>query len=408
MPKRKKTTRKSNTKKTGIKKQRKRFPSLDDILLESSYHLFGSLRKPTKTLAVPLSDAIKYFNDISQISVLILRENKDGVQLEHQFTLMKFGQSEVTIYEEDQVKIPYYEAMKTIDMENIRYLNPSKGSEWLFTLKVGDVEPVRESIKKMAGYPSWIFVPIVTEERSAKKITGILIIKGDDLSLEGSKNKTGKRAIQESTMYSANMMSVVSFILANNDITGLPKKQDFKRDLDAAVEAYHKDKTSFCIMMIDIDHFTRVNDKLGHVVADEVLAGFSRIIQNSIREAMRCSGGSPDEVYRWGGEEFTIKLEKTEREDALEVAERIRREVQNAKIMTTVGSVSITCSIGVVSIEDVKDKSSKSLEKLSDYAMYKAKRAGRNRVYWVREEQSGPQGDSHENDLHFEEYSAAE
>ncbi len=389
MPSGKKTTRELHAVKEN---RRKRFPSFDGVLAESQYRMIGGLRDPHRTLASHLVEAVNGYRDASELSVYRLRKNEDnGVQLEHHSTIMKLGQTVKIFYEGDHIKDLHHNAMISIDQERVRYFVFDEGTEWSFSLNVGEVEPERFSFKKVSNRGCEVFIPIVSEGRNGKEIMGMLVIKGGNLSLRGSRNKTGKRAVQESAMHGANIMSVVSHLFSTklDGLTGLPTKQDFKRDLERALDEYSMKGTTFCLIMLDMDHFKFVNDVYGHLAGDEVLASFSRLVRNFVRDTTRYHGGSPDVVYRWGGEEFFVILKGVDRNDALAVAERIRRETENTKVRTDNGIVSMSCSCGVVSIEDVEEKTSESVEKLADLAMYRAKRSGRNRVYWVEQTKTG-------------------
>ncbi|MCR5587031.1 MAG: GGDEF domain-containing protein [Lachnospiraceae bacterium] len=131
---------------------------------------------------------------------------------------------------------------------------------------------------------------------------------------------------------------------------------------------YSKKKfgTSIFLMMLDIDYFKHVNDTYGHSVGDDTLRVFVDIICDCIDE-------KDTTVGRWGGEEFVIVVYETNREKVLEIAERIRKNVEET-IFPVVGQV--TCSIGVTEMK-ADDTSEKAFCRM-DKAMYKAKNEGRN------------------------------
>jgi diguanylate cyclase (GGDEF)-like protein len=123
--------------------------------------------------------------------------------------------------------------------------------------------------------------------------------------------------------------------------------------------------------MLDIDHFKRVNDTYGHSVGDQVLQGLAALAKTSLRQV--------DILARYGGEEFVVLLPETDIEEAVQTAERLRTEAADATIPTRVGNMSITISLGVVTLDDT----CRTLEELldrSDQAMYASKRTGRNKV----------------------------
>ncbi|NQT22964.1 MAG: GGDEF domain-containing protein [Candidatus Omnitrophica bacterium] len=135
-------------------------------------------------------------------------------------------------------------------------------------------------------------------------------------------------------------------------------------------------KLNFSLLMIDIDHFKKTNDKYGHMVGDAALREIAAILKNNIREI--------DLVARYGGEEFTIFLPETERNGALYVAERIRKAIEAKTIKAYDESLKLTVSIGVSMYpDDTKDPN--ELIDRADKAMYESKRRGRNMVCaWQR------------------------
>ncbi len=125
-------------------------------------------------------------------------------------------------------------------------------------------------------------------------------------------------------------------------------------------------------MMLDVDHFKRINDKHGHHVGDQVL----RTLAERCKSALR----SGDVLGRYGGEEFAILLPGITQQDAATVlAERIRRKVAEDPIETDAGAVKVTVSVGVASM-DGQTRHPEDLFKRADAALYEAKQAGRNRV----------------------------
>lgn len=123
------------------------------------------------------------------------------------------------------------------------------------------------------------------------------------------------------------------------------------------------------LLVIDIDHFKDLNDRLGHEAGDGALVAVAGMISTSLRQT--------DEVFRYGGEEFIVVLENTDTECAQLIAERIRVAIGQAPIHSD-PLVSITASIGVSTT--VPDDSRDSLFQRADRAMYRAKERGRNRV----------------------------
>jgi len=122
----------------------------------------------------------------------------------------------------------------------------------------------------------------------------------------------------------------------------------------------------FSILLFDIDYFKKINDTYGHLVGDEVLIKFSKIIDERVKDT--------GYFARWGGEEFILLLKNSSIEMAKNVAEELRELIQNSDF----GSVKVTVSIGVSEYEG--GDSIDTIIKRCDEALYEAKRNGRNRV----------------------------
>jgi diguanylate cyclase (GGDEF)-like protein len=148
------------------------------------------------------------------------------------------------------------------------------------------------------------------------------------------------------------------------------------------IDRSRRNKHSFALLEMDIDHFKNVNDQLGHHVGDEVLINLVRHSQEAVR--------SIDSVGRIGGEEFLILLPETNTEGAIQIAERLREHIANTTNETSAPTpVRITISIGVTIFNPNENPGmarSIALNELinkADLAMYQAKNEGRNRVaFW--------------------------
>ena len=156
-------------------------------------------------------------------------------------------------------------------------------------------------------------------------------------------------------------------------LTLLPNRRYFQEFLREAVEESHSDYTPLCVIMADIDHFKKVNDKFGHPTGDAVLKQFADVMSRSVRPT--------DFVARYGGEEFILVLKTTPMGNALQVAERIRTSIRSAawkdpKTGTDVGDV--TASFGIAEIID--GETADHLVERADKKLYLAKKNGRNRV----------------------------
>ncbi|MCA0992333.1 diguanylate cyclase [Pseudalkalibacillus hwajinpoensis] len=157
-------------------------------------------------------------------------------------------------------------------------------------------------------------------------------------------------------------------------LTGLNNVRSFDEALNRAVQAAATDENKpLSLLVIDIDHFKKVNDTYGHAAGDIVLKQFGK----TLRSAARLN----DVVSRNGGEEFTILLGDCSNREALEIGERVRAIIEENSFMITKDiSIHITASIGASTFPETVPTPSQ-LYREADEALYQAKRSGRNRIY---------------------------
>lgn len=140
------------------------------------------------------------------------------------------------------------------------------------------------------------------------------------------------------------------------------------RQLQHAIEL----QQPFCIAMLDIDHFKKVNDTFGHATGDEVLRTVGRRILKLIREQ--------DFVCRNGGEEFLLILAEPDAAEAVDIAETVREEIASQPIHVSGNDVAVTVSIGMAYFNPASSGSCERVVAEADRCLYRAKGAGRNRV----------------------------
>lgn len=167
--------------------------------------------------------------------------------------------------------------------------------------------------------------------------------------------------------------------LATRDgLTGVHNRRSFDERLGEWFQAFRRNGRAYALLLIDIDHFKRVNDTHGHPVGDAVLQQLAQVLSEQVR--------ATDFVARYGGEEFVVLLPDTGKlADALAVAEKIRAAVETA-VFPAVGR--LTISVGL-SLSDASDANAMALTRRADEALYDAKAAGRNRVCSVAPQGSG-------------------
>ncbi len=162
-------------------------------------------------------------------------------------------------------------------------------------------------------------------------------------------------------------------LAVTDQLTGLHNRRYMTGQLGALVNRAIRGGDPVSALMIDIDHFKKINDGFGHDIGDEVLREFAVRLASNVRAI--------DLPCRYGGEEFMVIMPDTRLEDAERIAERIRRHVAGSPFRVPGGSepLSVTISIGVATTAGAGD-TAEALLKRSDEAVYAAKAAGRNTV----------------------------
>jgi diguanylate cyclase (GGDEF)-like protein len=158
-----------------------------------------------------------------------------------------------------------------------------------------------------------------------------------------------------------------------DDLTGIYNHRFFIEQLTLEVERQKRYDAPLSLLMIDIDYFKNYNDTNGHLAGDQALKAISKLIQQGVRQT--------DIVARYGGEEFSAILINAGREKALEIAERVRRNVADTRFPNEKAQPNkdVTVSVGVAtfssSVSTLTD-----LIREADHALYRAKKRGRNRI----------------------------
>ena len=156
-------------------------------------------------------------------------------------------------------------------------------------------------------------------------------------------------------------------------LTGLPNRRHFLENAERELSRTLRYGGGLSVLMMDIDHFKKVNDTYGHHAGDLVLQAVGRLFSEALRDA--------DFVGRMGGEEFAVILPQTGAPAALEVAERLRHRIEMAKIPRPEGKpLQVTLSLGLTTLDGADSINIDTLISQADSALYEAKRNGRNRV----------------------------
>lgn len=153
-------------------------------------------------------------------------------------------------------------------------------------------------------------------------------------------------------------------------LTGVANRSHWEETADQEFQRYSRGGKVSSILLLDIDHFKRINDTHGHHAGDEVIRRVAAILRESVR--------GQDTVGRYGGEEFGVVLPDTDDAAALAVAERMRARIEAATLEPRAG-VRATASIGLAALRGAEHGHSEWIQR-ADRALYRAKELGRNRV----------------------------
>ncbi len=176
-------------------------------------------------------------------------------------------------------------------------------------------------------------------------------------------------------------------LATTDDLTGLMNRRAWMARLEESLQLGMRHGHPTSVVLLDIDHFKKVNDTHGHLAGDALL----RLLGDTLRREVR----STDLAARYGGEELAVLLPHTSAEGAVVIAERIRRSIAEQGLSWTTGEVRVTTSIGVATHPGAPtDQASGSMELIdaADQALYRAKQSGRNQVVLASAEQAGAGG----------------
>ncbi len=161
--------------------------------------------------------------------------------------------------------------------------------------------------------------------------------------------------------------------LATHDpLTGMGNRRYFEEIIEKELVLIERYKREGTLLLLDVDHFKRINDTYGHDTGDQVLQGIADLLNREIREE--------DLSARWGGEEFILFFPAQPGGDSFLSAERLRRLFAETPLSAGDITISITVSIGMAAISPGVNTSFDKAYKEVDKALYEAKKSGRNRV----------------------------
>ena len=208
-----------------------------------------------------------------------------------------------------------------------------------------------------------------------------LIVKGEAIGVINITNKLDGKFFNQDDLNFMGALSNQAAIAINNaqlyelaitdGLTKLYIYRHFQYLMENELKRAYRYKHPITLLMMDIDNFKSINDNYGHLIGDEILRQISHVIMTTIRKI--------DMPSRYGGEEFAVILPETSKENALNIAERLRQKIQAIIVVKDGHNVSPTISIGISTFPENASNQDEFIE-TADKALYYAKKSGKNCV----------------------------
>ena len=224
--------------------------------------------------------------------------------------------------------------------------------------------------RNLSGMQSLLILPLLVREAAI----GTLALAARRRDAFGAEVRPALQLLANNLAVALSNVASVARLeeLATTDgLTGCFNKRYFHDELKARLQAAQRFGRKLSLIIVDLDHFKTVNDTYGHHTGDVVIRELGQVLRRLKRET--------DVVARFGGEEFCVLCEETDTEGALQLAERVRQELERTTFETELGVLRVTSSLGVATYpEHARDK--QQLFAAADRALYAAKHNGRNQV----------------------------
>jgi two-component system cell cycle response regulator len=212
------------------------------------------------------------------------------------------------------------------------------------------------------------------ESRNGTFVNGLKVEKPTALN-EGDKIQVGRTTVLRFAYHDTIDESFHENLMSSalrDPLTRLFNKRYFLDRLDSELKFAKRHNTSLSLLLLDLDHFKRVNDTHGHLAGDAVLINLSNVLLKAVR--------NEDVVARFGGEEIAVILRAIPLEPALQLADRLRRLIEQTVTLHGGLELRATASIGAAEYPSMKVDTIEEMIEAADKALYRAKDAGRNRV----------------------------
>jgi two-component system chemotaxis response regulator CheY len=268
------------------------------------------------------------------------------------------------------------EAWELLQRENIRMVIV----DWMMP-EVDGPELIRRI--RDAGWPGYTYIIFLTARSGREDVVAGLQAGADDyvtkpFSIDEllARMGVGARILQLEGRLNESLAREEA-LATRDSLTGLPNRRALCDHARVELSRAARARTTVGLILMDLDHFKRINDQHGHAAGDEALRRVAEVLQRNKRDY--------DFTGRWGGEEFLVVLPSTSLEQSAMVAERIRKSMETMKLdLGGPEPVELRASLGVVCAPPVTPPVDfEDLLRQADSAMYRAKADGRNRV-WVQ------------------------
>jgi len=203
-----------------------------------------------------------------------------------------------------------------------------------------------------AGADDYMTKPVNLLELKARLQTGLRILGLEDKLLESRQE--------------------IKDLAAHDSLTGLWNRSSILEFLEDELDKSRRERSSIGVIMIDVDHFKKINDTFGHAVGDQVLARIANCLKVNIRRY--------NKIGRYGGDEMVVVLPDCQSNHLEKIAERLRVSVARQRFKTERGILKVTISCGGATSESFHHTTLRQLLQASDKALYEAKAKGRNLV----------------------------
>lgn len=221
------------------------------------------------------------------------------------------------------------------------------------------------------GGVDYVSKPFNTDELFARIQTHISLNHSNRQLADANRElKEYSKKLEEINQELAKAMEQMEILASTDPLTGLFNRRYILERLDEEKNRQERYGRNFSLIMGDLDHFKKFNDKYGHECGDAILVNATNILRRELRKQ--------DIAARWGGEEFLILLPETPFDEAVVVAERIRKEIDESPMAYNDENIYMTITLGVC--EYIQESGIQKTIKQVDNALYQGKQEGRNRV----------------------------